>query len=155
MILRADLNCEQVQLSKLFLEVAQEVRTSVEDMMISAEAEGNMSIFCDPELMRLAIKSLCMSVVEYCKPHRQAAICMGTSNPEGGKQTFYIRNISGDSYLEDHNISFKLFGLHSKTKQLPESYQYLSLAESVVNRHGGHIWAENTKDAGTTIFFTI
>lgn len=154
-VIRADLKCKHIELNKLVVNVAGEVSADIDDMTLCMNAENKMSTYCDPELMHLAIKSLCMNIVEYCKPQKHADISIGTVETREEKQTFFIRNNSFASCCDVHDHHRVLFDVGSKAKRLPGNCVYLNVAEAVIQRHGGSLWAENSPDFDGTIFFTL
>lgn len=154
-VLRAKLNRQRVELNKLVLDVASEIRSSSDDMTVSVDAENKMITYCDPELMRLAIKSLCMSIVECCKPSRNIEISVGTAESEGGRQTFFFRNKGYLSKPVDPNKQPLLASVLPKAGGVQQGHVCIDLVTAVISRHGGKVWCENSPDIGTTVFFSI
>ena len=154
-VIRADLKFKHIELNKLVLDVADEVSADINDMTLCLNTENKMPICCDPELMHLAIRSLCLNIVEYCKPIKRADISIGTVETREEQQTFFIRNNVFSSCRDGQEHHRTLFDLGSKAKGLPGSCVYMNVAEAVIQRHGGSLWAESTPESEGTIFFSI
>jgi light-regulated signal transduction histidine kinase (bacteriophytochrome) len=94
------------------------------------------------------------------------AVILGEINQSIAKITFGVKEENGKKtyFVNDNGIGFdmkdahKIFGmfqrLHSN-KDFEGTGAGLAIVKSIINKHGGEIWAESEIGKGTTIYFTI
>ena len=152
--LRTNLNCQETSLNQLIQEVAQEVILEANDLTLSIEIERNLQIMCDPDLMRLAIRNLCIKAVSCSEESKQANMSIG-AEMRRGKRTYFIRRNDRDFDPID-NINLFEFPDKIKTSHYAtDTHANLSSVMTIIERHGGKIWVENIKGVGSEFCFTL
>lgn len=108
----------------------------------------------DEGLMRQVMTSLLSNAVKFTAKRIHAHIEVGTTQ-ESGRRVFYVRD-NGVGF--DMKYSNRLFGVFER---LHHSDEYegtgvgLALAQRIITKHGGRIWAEAELDKGAAFYFTI
>lgn len=114
------------------------------------------AVHCDAVLIQEVLVNLISNAIKYNdKPERWIELGYlerGTDRP----YTFYVRD-NGIGIRERHQDSiFRLF------KRLHEQHLYgggtgagLTIAQKIIERHGGRIWVESTYGEGSTVYFTL
>lgn len=152
--IRAKLVYQQTSLNQLVQEVAKDIISGVNDITVSIETERNINISCDPDLMRLAVKNLCLCAINHCKPNKQAEISIGAETRHN-QQTFFIRH-NGPGFVAENNIrQFEFPGLLSALQETSGKSTGLPVVKTIIQRHGGQIWSENNQGAGAAFCFTL
>ena len=152
--LRTNLNCQETSLNQLIQEVAHEVIMGDNDLTLSIEIERNLQLSCDPDLMRLALRNLCVKAVSCSEESKQADISIG-AEMRRGKRTFFIRRNDRDFDPVDEINLFEFPDQIKTNHYANDSQTNLSSVRTIIERHGGKIWTENIKGVGSEFCFTL
>ena len=108
----------------------------------------------DERLLQIALNNLLENAWKFTGKRPRARIEFGVAR-EAGEPVYFVRD---DGAGFDMAYSEKLFQtfqrLHSND-EFPGTGIGLTIAQRIVKRHGGRIWAEGAVDRGATIFFTL
>ncbi|MCE4226223.1 GAF domain-containing protein [Methylobacterium sp. C25] len=109
----------------------------------------------DPFMLRLVIENLLSNALKYSRDRTESVIEFGRLPPKDGEAVFYVR---------DNGVGFdmayvdKLFGVFQRLHRVEEFEGTgigLANVRRIVERHGGHTWAEGKLGEGATFFFTL
>ena len=151
---RNEMRHESVDLSGLVREIAAELREQYPGCQVEFEAEDGLVVNGDEKLLRAALSNLLNNAWKYTGKQPKPKVMFGTTEHDG-TCTYFVRD-NGVGF--DMTYAHKLFGvfqrLHS-TDEFPGNGIGLATVQRVINRHGGHIWAESTLNEGATFYFTL
>lgn len=151
---RAEFQHQNVDLSALVSYLVNDIKNSTPDRQIIFNIAENMLVEGDPNLLKIALGNLLSNAVKFTGKTRQAVIQVGMEK-QAGECVYFIRD-NGVGF--DMSYADKLFipfhRLHNE-KDFPGSGIGLSIAQRIIFRHGGRIWAESEIEQGTTIYFTL
>ncbi|GLS42936.1 light-regulated signal transduction histidine kinase (bacteriophytochrome) [Methylobacterium brachythecii] len=109
----------------------------------------------DPFMLRLVIENLFSNALKYSRDRTESVIEFGRLPPKDGEAVFFVR---------DNGVGFdmayvdKLFGVFQRLHRV-EDFEGtgigLANVRRIVERHGGHTWAEGKLGEGATFFFTL
>ena len=108
----------------------------------------------DPQLLRQVFLNLLSNALKYTRKCDLARIEVGTEYKDG-KNVYYVKD-NGAGF--DMRYMDKLFGVFQR---LHDKHEFegtgvgLAIVQSIINRHGGDVWAEAEVGKGATFFFTI
>jgi PAS domain S-box-containing protein len=122
-----------------------EIDIAVEDL---GEAE------VDPALIRLAFTNLLSNALKFTRGRNPARITVGKLD-RGGERVYFVQD-NGAGF--DMRFADKLFGVFQRLHPEAEyegSGIGLASVHRIINRHGGHIWADAAIDRGATFYFTL
>jgi len=171
---RQDLNKKLVRIDEI-------VKTAIEDLR--ADREGRQVEFVlgplpacetDPTLLRQVFVNLLSNALKFTRTREKARIEIGTLTAEERKQVVsrLPSSIPGDTlspdtpifYVRDNGVGFdmryadKLFGvfqrLHKKS-QFEGTGVGLATVQRIIQRQGGHVWAEAETNKGASFYFTL
>jgi len=108
----------------------------------------------DPVLIRQVLVNLIGNAVKYTAKCAQPRIEVGSY--EDGAATVYFVRDNGVGF--DMKYAERLFGVFQRfhdAKDYEGCGIGLAIAQSIIQRHGGKIWAEAEQNKGATFYFTI
>ena len=111
------------------------------------------ALSCDPILMRQLFYHLLANALKFTRPRSHAVVEVGTEQQAG--LVFFVRD-NGVGF--DMQYADRLFNIFQRLHPQEDFEGYgagLALAQRIVHKHGGRIWAESAVDQGTTFFFTL
>jgi len=112
------------------------------------------AVRADPDLLEQVFVSLLDNAVKFSGPQPQPVIRIGYDT-KLEEPAFFVRD-NGMGF--DGRYVDKVFGVFQR---LVRQQDYdgvgvgLAIARTIVQRHGGRIWAESTPGHGATFYFTL
>jgi signal transduction histidine kinase len=152
---QADLQKAPVHLGELVDEVIEESRRDAQDRDIEWRTLPLPGVIADRGLLRTALVNLVSNAVKYTAGRTPAHIEIGATRGKGEASVFYVRDDgAGFDMRRAHRLFVAFQRLHSADR-FPGTGIGLATTRRIVERHGGHIWAEAEPERGATFFFTL
>jgi len=108
----------------------------------------------DPVLLRQVFANLLDNALKFTRPREVAVIAVGCQG-RGGAPVYFVRD-NGVAF--DMQYASKLFAMFQRLHRTDEFEGIgagLAIAQRILGRHGGRIWAEARLNEGATFLFTI
>jgi signal transduction histidine kinase len=107
----------------------------------------------DERLIRQALRNLMENAFKFSSTHRTPRVELGVLS--GTPAVYFVRDngIGFDDTAAEH--LFDLFHRLSPSDEYPGTGVGLSIAQRVVHKHGGRIWARSRPGMGATFYFTL
>lgn len=153
-IIRSDLNCTKIDMSKLVKEVQAVTEESFPNQKIDWTISALPEVYGDRNLLRQVWINLLSNAVKYSSNQKISKIEI--SHQQQKKQ--FIFQVKDNGVGFDETYSHKLFKtfqrLHSS-----EDYEGtgigLAIVRKIIIRHHGEIWAKSQAGQGATFYFSI
>jgi light-regulated signal transduction histidine kinase (bacteriophytochrome) len=153
-VTRSEFRYETVYLSNMVRAIAETFQKNNPERIVDVIVREGINVKGDPYLMRIAMDNLMDNAWKFSGSKERSEIEFGAVLKDGETICF----------IKDNGVGFdmsyvnKLFGafqrLHS-TAEFPGTGIGLATVRRIINRHGGHIWAEGEVGKGATFYFTM
>jgi light-regulated signal transduction histidine kinase (bacteriophytochrome) len=111
-------------------------------------------VLADPILLRQVVANLISNAVKFTRNNPAPQVTVG-AYAEPGERVYFVRD-NGIGF--DMRYANKLFGVFQRLHSASEfegNGVGLAIANRILERHGGRIWAESAVDQGATFFFAL
>ena len=111
-------------------------------------------VMADPHLMTHVINNLLSNAIKYSAKIKQPLIEI--SSRQEGSQLIYCFKDNGAGF--DMAYADKLFGVFQRLHAVDEFEGVgvgLAIVQRIINKQGGHVWAEGKVDEGATFYFSL
>lgn len=151
---RTLLSKHEVDTGELVRSVLDDLKPQREGRQIELRIAELPACVGDPALLKQVWINLVSNAFKYTRKREPAVVEIGCGRtPEG--DVFFVRD-NGTGF--DMRYAGKLFGVFQRLHRA-EEYEGtgvgLALAQRIVHRHGGRIWADAALDRGATFHFTL
>ncbi|WP_052316022.1 ATP-binding protein [Desulfomonile tiedjei] len=149
---RTEMQQTNVDLSVIVHELKMHLQESQPHRAVDFKIQEGLVVLGDERLLRSALENLLGNSWKFTGKQEHAFIEFGMETQQG-EPVFLVRD-NGAGF--DMQYADKLFGafqrLHSMT-EFPGTGIGLAIAQRVMHRHGGSIWAEGAVGRGATFYF--
>lgn len=151
---RQEMVSSTIDMNNMATEVFAELRASEPTRNIEASFSPLPSTRGDSSMMRQVWTNLISNALKYS---RQRDVCkLQIGYREGQGEGYYFISDNGAGF--DMAYASKLFGVFQRLHKQSEfegTGVGLSLVHTIIQRHGGKIWAEAELEKGATFYFTL
>jgi C4-dicarboxylate-specific signal transduction histidine kinase len=151
---RQPMSRHQTDVNTLVREAFQELRLEQQGRTVRIEHHDLPSCHGDPDLLRQVWLNLISNSLKYTRKREIAEIQVGFV--EENQETVYFVRDNGAGF--DMAYSDKLFGVFQRLHHA-EDYEGigvgLAVAQRIIRRHGGRMWARSAVNEGATFSFTV
>ena len=146
-----ELTRERVSLNDVLVEVASDLRTSIDDAGAVLVVDELPTVSGDPRQLRRVLQNLVGNALKF-RADEPPRIEVGAER-RGGEWVVTVRDNGIGIARED---SARVFGMFSRLERSVEGSGIgLAVCRRVVEAHGGHIWVEPADGGGSAFRFTL
>jgi PAS domain S-box-containing protein len=152
---RYELSKMRVDLGLLVQEVIREVEPETRGRTIRWQIAELPTVSGDRAMLRIVLANLISNALKFTRPRQSAEIEIGCG-PERGLGTIVFVRDNGVGF--DMDYADKLFGVFQRLHHVDEfdgTGIGLATVRRIINRHGGHTWAEGKVNQGATFYFSL
>lgn len=152
---RYEIRKEATDLTQIVDSVLAELRMSEPNRIVASKVAGGIMVNGDAKLLRVVMENLLGNAWKYTVKTKQAQIEFGKKENADGFPIYFVKD-NGAGFDMAH--AGDLFTPFARLPSSDEIIGYgigLSIAERIISRHGGKIWAEAVPDEGAAFFFTL
>ncbi|HMN43017.1 MAG TPA: response regulator [Povalibacter sp.] len=145
---------EAVRIDRMVAEILEELRKEDDSRAVQVRVGSLPDTVGDAVLLRQVFVNLLANAFKFTRHAKPAVVEVG-SHLEGGEIVYVVRD-NGAGF--DMRYAAKLFGVFQRLHNDSEFEGTgigLSLAQRIVQRHGGRIWADSAIGRGATFYFTL
>lgn len=152
---RRDISRAQFEVTALIQEVWEEIISINPERMLTIKIDEVPPCFADRALIKQVICNILGNAVKFSGSRKVIKIEAGCKIQKG-EVAYYIRD-NGIGFDEAYyDRLFAIFKTLHDRKEYAGTGVGLALAQRIINRHGGRIWAENNSEKqGATFYFSI
>ncbi|WP_175596931.1 CHASE domain-containing protein [Peristeroidobacter soli] len=149
-----ELQTQELELGDLLRQVVSEVNPQP-PAEVHIALKSSECVRADAGLLTLALRNLIANAVKFSQTRATPEIWVGATDVEGGDRAYFVRD-NGVGF--DPKYAPRLFGafqrLHSE-REFEGTGLGLTIVKSVIEKHGGRVWAESQPGAGATFYFIL
>ena len=139
-------------------DLVQEVVKTLSEETVARKIEWKIGqlplITCDVSMMKQLFLHLLNNAAKFTRPRELAVIEAGTVPSNGGKAIFIRDNGVGFDMKHADRLFTMFQRLHSQ-QDYEGTGSGLAIAQRIIKKHGGRIWAEAAVDQGASFYFTL
>ena len=151
---RCELKRTTVDVSALAQSVALELEHCNPGRQVEFIVAPGLVVNADANLLRSLLENLLGNAWKFTSKHAQARVELGTVHQDGETVCFVRDNGAGFDSTYARQLFRPFHRLHSSA-EFPGTGIGLAIVKSIVQRHGGRVWAEGEVEKGATFFFTL
>ena len=149
-----DLSRSKVYLTTIAKSISAELARSHPERRVEFIIAENVSVEGDAVMLRIAIQNLIDNAWKFTGKRSNARIEFGSQQLDGNSIYFVKDDGAGFDAAYANRLFAPFQRLHSEA-DFPGLGIGLAIVQRIINRHGGHIWAEGGVNEGATFFFTL
>ncbi|MBF0383135.1 MAG: hypothetical protein HQL69_19105 [Magnetococcales bacterium] len=152
--MQAKLTVQKVDLSKLVQNCVRHLQDSSPKRRVSVLISPNIIAYGDESLLQTVVEELLENAWKFTAHNPDAQIEFTTSKIDS-QTIFKVRDNGAGFDIAHKDMLFRPFFLLHKTDEFEGIGVGLALCQTVIERHGGTIWAEAEVGQGATFMFTL
>jgi light-regulated signal transduction histidine kinase (bacteriophytochrome) len=154
-LLRAPMAPQAVDIGALAQAALTDLQAAEPARMAQVDVQAGLVARGDPALLKQLMEHLAGNAWKFSAKKDRTLITVGSQAGADGETVYFVRD-NGAGFDMAH--ADKLFGIFQRmhvTSDFPGLGAGLAMAQRIVARHGGRIWAEAAPDQGATVYFTL
>jgi light-regulated signal transduction histidine kinase (bacteriophytochrome) len=151
---RQELRRQRASLDTLLADLVRDLDRGYSPRKVEWKIAALPTLDCDAVLIRQVFSSLLSNALKATRSRPQAVIEVGTMRQDG-HLVFFVRD-NGVGF--DMKYADKLFTIFQRLHPQQEFEGIgagLAMAQRIVQKHGGRMWAEAAASQGATFYFTV
>ena len=152
---RAELHRGTVDLSRLAIEVVDELRAGEPGRELNVRIAPGMAAVGDATLLRILLDNLLGNAWKFTRGREHAMVEFGAGEQASGEVEFYVRD-NGAGFPQAYvDKLFRPFQRLHAQEEFSGHGIGLASVKRIVERHGGRIRAEGSEGEGAVFYFTL
>jgi signal transduction histidine kinase len=152
---RTEINLQTVDLGAEANQIAEELQRSGPDRGVRFIIQQPVWALADPTLIGTVLQNLLDNAWKYSSHRDDALIEFATMSVGDAPVCYYVRDNGAGFDAAYVDKLFTPFQRLHKPGEFPGTGIGLASLRQIVERHGGHVWAEGAVGKGATFYFTL
>jgi PAS domain S-box-containing protein len=153
-VARSELSRQEVNLSVAAQVITLELKHGAPERQVEFQIAEGVSAQADPRLARQLLEILLGNAWKFSLGVGETRIEFGTVE-KGGESCYFVRDNGVGFDMAYADKLFSVFHRLHRADEFEGSGVGLAIAQRIVKRHGGRIWADSAPGEGATFFFTL
>ena len=153
-ITRAEIIKEEVNLVDMAQSIFDGLKYTQPDRQAELIVEPGISVNADRQLLQILMQNLIDNSWKYSGKCPDTRIEIGVTS-QGDKKVYFVKDNGVGFNMKFADKLFAPFQRFHNDREYPGTGIGLAIAQRVVIRHGGRIWAESEIGKGATFYFTL
>ncbi len=149
-----ELREKTVDLSSLAQVIARELKKKEPERQVEFLIAEKLSVNGDEDMLGIMLQNLIENSWKFTSKHTTAKIEFGTTEMDG-KRVYFVRDDGAGFDMTYADILFMPFKRMHSDSEFPGVGIGLAIAQRIVMRHNGRLWAEAAPEKGATFYFTL
>jgi signal transduction histidine kinase len=149
-----DLRREDVDLSAIAHSIGVRLKKNDPNRVVDFNVQAGVHVPGDSQLLQMALDCLLENAWKFTAKKSHAAVTFGML-PSQGPPIYFVRDNGVGFEMDYVKGLFTPFHTIHKPGEFPGLGIGLPIAERIIRRHHGRIWAEGSPGDGATFFFTL
>ncbi len=149
-----ELNLLRINLSQLVKDAITDFHQEMEMRDIKWKLADLPPVKGDRVMLRIALNNLISNALKFTRTREEAVIEIGYESRDGEVVVFVRDNGVGFDQVYAKDL-FGVFHRLHRSEEFEGTGVGLAIAQRIIHRHGGRIWAEAEVDEGATFYFTL
>jgi PAS domain S-box-containing protein len=151
---RVEMSADSVDLSSIAHSIESRLRDADPKRQLEFSIQEGLHAKGDTRLLEIVLFNLLSNAVKFTGTRERASIQFGRTW-HSDELAFFVKDNGVGFDMAYAGVLFGAFQRLHKYSEFPGTGIGLAIAQRVLRRHGGRIWAEARPDEGATFFFTI
>lgn len=152
---RGVLTPQPVDLVELAREAWTDLQSSQADRRITLQTPSGLIVRGDRGLLRIALDNLLSNAWKYTANRPEARVELGMRLDAELGALYFVRD-NGAGFDSSKAVDlFEPFRRQHRDSEFAGTGVGLATVRRVIERHGGHVWADSHPDGGATFYFTL
>ncbi|MBK6606279.1 MAG: GHKL domain-containing protein [Leptospiraceae bacterium] len=153
-ITRTELDLHSINLTSLCKEIVNEINQSNSSNDLELNLQTGMSIYADPDLMRIVMNNLLDNAIKFTKHRQYAKIEVGCFTKDG-RVIVFVRDNGAGFNMQYAERLFEPFQRFHSSDEFEGAGIGLAFVSRIIDKHNGQIWAESEEGKGSTFYFVV
>ena len=149
-----DIRREMVDINRIATEIGAELQAQEPNRQVDFRVEEGLTASGDAGFVRILLTNLISNAWKFTRDKPNPMITVGSERVAGETRLFVRDNGVGFDMIYAHKLFGAFQRLHSQSDFAGEGIG-LAVAQRIVNRLGGRIWAEGAMGEGATFYFVL
>jgi len=154
-VTRAPLTPEPTSLSTIAQHIVRELQQTDPGRIVEISITPNIVANSDPRLMKVVLENLLNNAWKFTSKQQLARIEFGIADHPSEGFVYFVRDNGAGFDMAYVNKLFGAFQRLHTSSEFPGIGIGLAIVQRIINRHGGHVWAEGEVDKGAAFYFTL
>lgn len=151
---RAEAKRTSADLTEIARSIADELKEAKPDRHVEFHIQEGLTAHADRQMMRVALGHLIDNAWKFTSRRSFGQIRFGKTMAER-TEAFFVRDNGIGFEMECSDAIFSAFHRLHSAEEYPGKGIGLAIVKTIIDRHGGRIWAVGEPGAGATIYFTL